>query len=284
MGALHQLIPMEEPGDVLSPSSASSYLACGFKWFGRHVLKLPDPPTGALTMGSAVHAAINANFEQKIETKRDLPPIGVKAVYDEAWQLMVKGEYPARYQGGKPSLPTEFRDDEEPGELKKQGEILALKYLDEACPEIEPQAVEFRVAGTINGVRAHGYIDLLDVQGRVIDLKTAARKPSEISSDYRFQVATYRQLLGSIVTGEARVDTLVKTKTPQLTQMSCTIDQSDVASVPGSGWMRRNSETGGTQAAGAQKGRFREVGRRAAGRTGDPAGESRHQPTNSWLG
>src|ERR1039458_4572621 len=88
MAALHQLIAMEEPGDVLSPSGASGYLACGFKWFARHVLHLPDPPTGALTMGSAVHAAINANFEQKIETKRDLPPAGVKAVYDEAWSLM----------------------------------------------------------------------------------------------------------------------------------------------------------------------------------------------------
>jgi hypothetical protein len=231
MAALHQLIAMEEPGDVLSPSGASGYLACGFKWFARHVLHLPDPPTGALTMGSAVHAAINANFEQKIETKRDLPPAGVKAVYDEAWSLMVKGEYPARYEGGKPSLPTEFRDDEDPAELKKLGETLTLKYLDEACPEIEPQAVEFNVTGSINGVRVRGYIDLLDAQGCVIDLKTAARTPSEISSDYRFQVATYRQLLGGIVTGEARVDTLVKIKTPKLVQIGCTIDQSDVTAV-----------------------------------------------------
>jgi RecB family exonuclease len=219
---------MEEPGDVLSPSSANGYLGCGFKWFGRYILKLPDPPTGALTMGSAVHAAINANFEQKIETREDLPAAGVKAIYTEAWDLLVKGEYPPRYQGGKPALPTEFRDDEEPGELKKQGEALTLKYLDEACPEIEPAAVEFPVTGTINGIRVRGYIDLLDTQGRIIDLKTAARKPSEISSDYRFQVATYRQLLGGIVTGEARVDTLVKTKTPQLVQIGCTVDQSDV--------------------------------------------------------
>jgi len=231
MAALHQLITMEEPGDVLSPSGASGFLSCAFKWFARHVLHLPDPPTGALTMGSAVHAAINANFEQKIETKRDLPPMGVKAIYDDAWQLMVKGEYPPRYQGGQPSLPTEFRDDEDPAELKRLGEALTLKYLDEACPEIEPKAVEFKVSGTINGVRVRGYLDLLDAQGRVIDLKTAARTPSEISSDYRFQVATYRQLLGGIVTGEARVDTLVKTKVPKLVQMSCTIDQSDVDSV-----------------------------------------------------
>jgi len=178
-----------------------------------------------------VHAAINANMEQKVETKVDSPPTGVKAVYDEAWDLLVKGEYPARYPGGKPALPTEFREDEEPSDLKKQGEALTLKYLDEACPETEPKAVEFPVSGTINGVRVRGFIDLLDSEGRVIDLKTAARTPSEISTDYRFQVATYRQLLGGIVTGEARVDTLVKTKTPKLVQMSCTIDQGDIDSV-----------------------------------------------------
>ena len=90
---------------MLSPSGASGYLNCGFKWYGRHILKLPDPPTGALTMGSAVHAAINANFEQKIETQRDLPPAGVKAVYDEAWGLLVKGEYPPRFLAASPHYP-----------------------------------------------------------------------------------------------------------------------------------------------------------------------------------
>ena len=41
-------------------------------------------------------------------------------------------------------------------------------------------------------------------------------------------MATYRQLCPEGATGEARVDTLVKTKTPQLIQLSCIIDQSDV--------------------------------------------------------
>lgn len=226
MAALHQLLSIDAPGDVLSPSSASTQLSCGAKWQFRYLERLPDPPTGALTMGSAVHAAINANFEQKLDTHEDLPAAGVQAVYLQAWDLLIKGEMPSRY-GGKPSLPTEFRDDEEPSELRTQGLALTLKYLDEACPEIHPAAVELPVAGTIGGARVRGYIDLLDTEGRVIDLKTAARKPSEISPDYRFQVATYCQLCPQ-ATGEARVDTLVKTKTPQLVQLTCAIDQTDV--------------------------------------------------------
>ena len=68
MAALHQLIAMPDPGDVLSPSSCNQFLSCGFKYCCRKVLHLPDPPTGALTLGRSLHAAIGANFEQKIET------------------------------------------------------------------------------------------------------------------------------------------------------------------------------------------------------------------------
>src|ERR1700686_5066146 len=109
------------PGDVLSPSGASQFLGCGFKWFCKHVLKLPDPKTGALLQGSCVHAALAENFQQKLETRVDLPAAGVRAIYAEAW--------------GKMSLETEFRDDEEPDTLKVEGEALTLKYMDEKAPE-----------------------------------------------------------------------------------------------------------------------------------------------------
>jgi hypothetical protein len=48
----------------------------------------------------------------------------------------------------------------------------------------EPAAVEIRVEGEISGVRIHGWIDLLDVNGRIIDIKTAARRPSGIEPGY----------------------------------------------------------------------------------------------------
>ena len=61
-------------------------------------------------------------------------------------------------------------------------------------------------------LRAAIQVDVLDEEGRVVDVKTAARKPSGISPDYAFQLATYRQLSPG-ASGEARLDTLVKTKT-----------------------------------------------------------------------
>jgi plasmid replication initiation protein len=56
---------------------------------------------------------MGANFEQKIETHEDLPAAGVVAVYRQAW--------------ADSSVETEFRDDENPKELKELGEALTVK-------------------------------------------------------------------------------------------------------------------------------------------------------------
>ncbi len=226
MSAARQLVTIEAPGDALSPSSAATYLSCSAKWYYRKIAKIPDPPTGALTLGSALHAALGENFLQKLDTHEDLAAAGVQAIYNEAWALMVRGEYPGRH-GREPSLPTEFRDDEDAPALKAMGLALTLKYLGEAAPKIQPVAVELPVAGKIAGVTVRGYIDLLEEAGDVVDIKTAAKKPTEISSDYRMQIATYAQL-SDHTSGRARVDTLVKTKTPQLIQLTAQVEQPDI--------------------------------------------------------
>ena len=110
---------------------------------------------------------------------------------------------------------TSFAKDDNLDELKQQGAVLARKYLDEAAPEIRPAAIEQSILGEIGGVPVRGYIDLVDVDGRIIDLKTSSKKPSGIEPGYAFQLATYQQLLpGS--NGKTRLDTLVATKAPQL--------------------------------------------------------------------
>lgn len=68
---------------------------------------------------------------------------------------------------------------------------------------------------------------MLDVNGQILDIKTAARRPSSIEPEHRFQIATYAQLTPG-ASGEARIDTLVKTKTPGLVTQSFTITDHDV--------------------------------------------------------
>lgn len=160
-----------------------------------------------------MHASLGQNFEQKIESYQDLPILGVIALFRQAWASECQH--------------TEFHDDEDPAELAACGENLLRKYLDEVAPAIEPVAVELHAEGEIAGVRVQGWIDVLDANGRILDIKTAARKPSSIEPEQRFQIATYAQLTPG-ANGEARIDTLVKTKTPGLVTQSFTVTDQDV--------------------------------------------------------
>ena len=126
----------------------------------------------------------------------------------------------------------EFRDDEDAEELGKTGEALVTKYMEQAAPGIEPAAVEMRVAEkvVIAGVRVTGYIDLVDVNGCVIDIKTAKARPTHVNPMQRFQVATY-SLLTPLARRTGRIDTLVKTKSPQLIQQTFSIDDQELKAV-----------------------------------------------------
>ena len=208
---------VEEVGNVLSPTGVNQYLSCSFRWYAKHVLKVPDPKTGSTLLGSAVDRALTENFREKIETKCDLPLAGVRAIYLKTWDDL--------------NPEAEFHRDEDPGQLRLEGEGLTMLLMDRWAPTIEPAAVQLKVSGPIGGVPVRGYIDLLDVDGRVIDLKTAKKTPSEISSDYRFQVATYARLLPREATGIGMVATAVRNKTPKIVEHTFQIDASDVASV-----------------------------------------------------
>ena len=204
------------PGDMLSPSQVSSLMDCAYRWHAKHKLHLPEPPSSHQILGRAVHAALAANFEQKCDSKADLPVPGVLAVYREAWSVL--------------SQEIEFHDAEDPDELAKVGEALVSKYMDEAAPRIDPAAVEMRVEGVIAGVKVAGYIDLLDVNGCVIDIKTAKARPSSIHPMHRFQVATYRYLT-KLAIGSGRIDTLVKTKSPQLIQQPFVVTEQELHAI-----------------------------------------------------
>jgi CRISPR/Cas system-associated exonuclease Cas4 (RecB family) len=174
---------------------------CQIRWWFKYGLKMPDPATGNLALGRAVHAALGQNFAQKVETHEDLPVLGVLALFREAWSNECQ--------------QIEFRDDENPEQLAATGLALVTKYMDFLAPTVEPAAVEVRVDGEIAGVKVRGWIDLLDVEGRVIDIKTARARPSTIEPMHKFQIATYAHLMPG-ASGQGRIDTLVKTKTPQV--------------------------------------------------------------------
>lgn len=196
-------------GELLSPSQVNTFLTCPAKWYFRYALGLKEPATGSLALGTAFHAAMAANFRQKTETKHDLPTETVQDFFSEAFAIA--------------AADAEFRDEEDPVALNETGRALIAKYVADAAASVQPKAVELPVQGVIAGVRVQGIVDLVDTDGRIIDCKTASRRPAGITADYGLQLTTYSMITPG-ATGACRLDTVTKTQDVQLVQQSCTID------------------------------------------------------------
>jgi putative RecB family exonuclease len=185
----------------LSPSSVNGFQDCSMRWYYRKMLALPETRGAALGLGTAVHEALIENFRQKIETREDLPTEGVRALFVMALIAQLDTIL--------------LTKDDSADDLKECGETMVRVYMDRAAPAVEPAAVEEHVEGVIGGVPVHGYIDVRDVHGRIIDIKTAGRKPNGMSVAHRLQVATYA-MLHPEASGSATLSTLTKTKTVAL--------------------------------------------------------------------
>ena len=58
-----------ELSEVLSPSQVRCFMDCQARWWFKYGLKQPDPQTGSLALGRAVHFSLGYNFAQKVETE-----------------------------------------------------------------------------------------------------------------------------------------------------------------------------------------------------------------------
>jgi hypothetical protein len=104
---------------------------------------------------------------------------------------------------------------------------MVTKYIEDAAPLIRPAAVESRVSGVIGGVKVSGYVDLLDIEGRMIDSKSALIKPLKgIAHDLQLQLTTYAMITPA-ASGACRLDTVTKGKTVSLIQKSFVINEKD---------------------------------------------------------
>lgn len=189
--------PSPELPARLSPSSVNGWSDCQYRWYCKRILKLPEPARAATALGHSVHHAIAENFRQKIETREDLPPDGVAALFVNAWVDEL-------------DAGVKLQPDENAHDLCDMGVSLVRMFMDRSARQIDPAAVEEHVEGSIGGVPAHGYIDIRTTDGRIIDLKTAKTNRG-VTPAHRLQVATY-----SMLQPEARgaqLVTLTKTKT-----------------------------------------------------------------------
>jgi RecB family exonuclease len=190
--------------DILSPSQVSTFRDCEARWAYKYLIGLPDQSSPALALGTAVDTAIKATWHHKLDTGIDLPVDELVEIFAAKWL--------------EESAEVEFTPKQDKTEMAAQGATMIDIYMREAEPAIHPRDVDLEVRGKIAGVQVRGFVDLIDISGRVIELKTAGRTPSNISPNHAFQLATYAQLAPD-VSPQMRVDTLVKLKKPKLVQI-----------------------------------------------------------------
>lgn len=206
--------PEDDLAQVLSPSQVACFLECSAKWWYKYGLDLPEHRSSALAIGSAFHAAVTHNFGQKVDSQEDLPADLVRECFVADFEAQ---EYVVA-------------EKESHEDLRDTGAALIGAYMEQVAPGIQPAHVEQEVSGEIAGVKVRGRLDIIDVDGRIIDAKTASKKPSGISPNYRFQVATYATLHPD-AKGSVRLDTVTKTKTIQVIQQSFRIGDKDLLQI-----------------------------------------------------
>ena len=119
-----------------------------------------------------------------------------------------------------------LRDDEDADELAATGQILVAAYVIEAAGPLQPSAVEQTVQGEIAAVKVRGIVDLLDTDGRIVDFKTASKRPNGLSADHSLQLTTYAMITPG-ASGLCRLDTVTKTRTVQVIQQSYQVGSED---------------------------------------------------------
>ena len=75
-------------------------------------------------------------------------------------------------------------------------------------------------------MKVRGIVDLLDTDGRVVDFKTASKRPNGLSAEHSLQLTTYAMITPG-ASGLRRLDTVTKTKTVLVIQQSYRVGSED---------------------------------------------------------
>jgi len=208
----------------LSYSQISIYLTCPLRYKFQYVDLIPPAFRGAaLAFGSAVHEAVGV-FYQQVLIGDELRPDQMLDVCRQAWQSTDGSEI--RFFNG---------DDE--NTLTDKAKVMLNVFHEAFDPDVQIFGIEefFEVSFGNEVPPFQGYIDLIEESPHgkisVVDLKTAARKPTKAQTNSNLQLTAYS--LGAQALGfnpdrlTLRLYVLTKTKNPEFVPYETTRSQQD---------------------------------------------------------
>jgi hypothetical protein len=180
------------PIEHWSPSSFAMLRRCPYQWQQRYIHGRRERPAEAPVMGTAVHAALERNFAQKIQTRLDLELKDLLEWYlDEGFSRTVYEE--------QEKANEEILWDTGPETTRQRGKFIVAAYHDNVAPRIQPLRTEgiFRVDFGLE-IPVVGRFDL-ETAPTTIDFKTGKQSTRKPKEDWRIQAAVYTEATGKPV-------------------------------------------------------------------------------------
>jgi CRISPR/Cas system-associated exonuclease Cas4 (RecB family) len=200
--------------DHLSVSQINMFSRCEFQWFFRYIEKLKIIPSSALIRGKAVHSGLADIYYSKQKENKYYPD----RVVDIVAESVEKSDEQEDVKWDKPKDKT-----------KDIAVKLISSYINNNYPDAIESAsieqVEQRIDYNLftdkgEDFKIIGYPDLI-LKDRIVDFKTANRKPSGIDMQYKFQTAFY-----TTVTEKNNIELqyLIAKKEPEIITLSSSVD------------------------------------------------------------
>ena len=187
---------------VLSYSQLDTLGRCGQMYYQRYRKKAPGIVTAPLIVGRAIHKALEANFRYKLVEGVDLDHNAVAQVYREEFDKEASLPQFTTIEDLTENVVDWGKDDKDT--LRDNGQKSLLRYHKKHAPFVFPDLIEERIKKTIMpGVDLVGYLDLVTVDGVVIDFKTVARPWPQGWLDMNLQATVYAWLLGRPIVFDA---------------------------------------------------------------------------------
>lgn len=175
--------------DHWSPSSLAMLRRCPRQFQERYLKGRKERPAESPVIGTAVHAALERNFRQKIASHEDLPTVELIDWYDDAG-------FEATLVGEQEKTGYEIHWDTDEDSARGRGRKMLGEYRNSVAPRIQPLSVEGSVSVDFGlAVPVVGRYDLLRDQS-TIDWKTGKSKVSTPKESWRIQAAVYEEATG----------------------------------------------------------------------------------------
>jgi hypothetical protein len=183
--------PSELP-DHLSPSQIAMFRRCPRQYQERYIHGRKERPAEAPVIGTAVHAGLERNFEQKISSHEDLPAAELLAWFaDVGWETTLEVE---QAKGGE-----EIFWDSDPEKAMRRARAMLGEYHTAVAPRIQPTGIEGMIEVDFGvQVPVIGRFDI-ELDSGVVDIKTGKRKQSKPKEGWRIQAAVYGEATGKPV-------------------------------------------------------------------------------------